>query len=344
MMRIAVIASLAAASFASLPNDQGVIAPDDAKAQELKELLALDSFNVTSSDAEQNRMHAVCDMEYRLSKKFSSPTLGINLIDAGAPQLPFNPFTMPLAAVNAHIAMLNKQKEYLEAQSKAFGGSSSATTASPSTELLTIASGAAAGTCNVDPAAPYACITARQATMGTKVAFTTSQEMPAGYKLVFTITGMVGTTKTKLMSANMVITSSAGATSSPISDNGGTATTADDGNAKYSDNTDYSRTEANTEAGGFKMISSDDNSVAAGFAAFATNAHTIVDKVTSFSMTIGPLAKALKQIKGGSLKLGEGVYAWTNRATTAGLKEQIEGAVLDASGTVLSTSTQTVPM
>jgi hypothetical protein len=344
MMRIAVIASLAAASFAALPNDQGVIAPDDAKAQELKELLALDSFNVTSSDAEQNRMHAICDMEYRLSKKFSSPTLGINLIDAGAPQLPFNPFTMPLAAVNAHIAMLNKQKEYLEAQSKAFGGSSSATTASPSTELLTIAAGAAAGTCNIDPAAPYACITARQATMGTKVAFTTSQEMPAAYKLVFTFTGMVGTTKTNLLTADGALTASAAAVG-VISDDGGTATTADDGNAKYSDGTDYTRTQAATEDGGFKQIHMDDNSaVPSEYAALAGQAHTLKNKLTTFSMTIGPLAKALKQIKGGSLKLGAGVYTWASRSVAAGLKEQVEGAVLDASGTVLSTSTQTVPM
>merc|ERR1719473_1841769 len=53
-----------------------------------------------------------------------------NLAAAAQPQLPFNPFTAPLAAVTAHIELLKKQKEFLQAQSDAFGGSSS-TTATP---------------------------------------------------------------------------------------------------------------------------------------------------------------------------------------------------------------------
>lgn len=91
----------------------------------------MDSFNVTAADPEQNRLHAVCDMEYRLSNKLGlgkASGVGLSNLVATSPQLPFNPFTAPLAAVTAHIELLKKQKEYLEAQSAAFGGTSTSTT------------------------------------------------------------------------------------------------------------------------------------------------------------------------------------------------------------------------
>merc|ERR1711988_1488542 len=71
-------------------------------------------------------------MEYRLSKSrgLDQQGLGISnlLVTPAAPQFPFNPFTMPLAAVKAHIALLQQEQKYLQAQSDAFDGSSSSAT------------------------------------------------------------------------------------------------------------------------------------------------------------------------------------------------------------------------
>jgi hypothetical protein len=140
MMRTAFALTFAGLAAAAQPQDTNSLAPADAKSEELKQLLALDSFNVTSSDAEQNRMHAVCDMEYRLSKTRAlgnAQGLGIsNLMIQPAdstPLLPFNPFSMPLLAVKAHISLLEQEKTYLQAQSDAFEGKASASSTSAAT-------------------------------------------------------------------------------------------------------------------------------------------------------------------------------------------------------------------
>lgn len=224
---------------------------------------------------------------------------------------------------------------YMCHDNSAFSGEAGILTVTPTT------------TCNVAGTAPYACVAARAADMGLQVKFTTAKELPVGYKAVFTVTGMVGTTKTKLFSAAGAYAATA-ATTKCITDDQGTSSTADDGAAKYTDNTDYERTEAATEAGGFKLFL-DDNSAPPGaatpYAVLTGTSHAFDAKTNSFSLTVGPLTKALKQIKGGTLKLGMGLGTWTNRDTaTANLKESIEGAVLDATGTLLSTSTVTVPI
>lgn len=148
MMRFAVSATMMAACFGAPADNQGTLVPDS-DPEALKQLLSIDSFNVTRGDDDQNHMHAICDMEYRLSKAFpfeasGSPVTMTNLAAAATPQLPFNPFTAPLAAVTAHIELLKKQKEFLEAQSAAFGGSS--TTASADAVKITAVTRTASST------------------------------------------------------------------------------------------------------------------------------------------------------------------------------------------------------
>merc|ERR1712072_278161 len=120
---------MAAAAVYAAPADdqQAALAPEGDR--EMQALLSMDSFNITSADPEQNRLHAVCDMEYRLSKMTKpagAPGL-MNLAQANtnAASL-FNPFTLPLMAVKQHISLLQQEEKFLQAQSDAFSGTSTA--------------------------------------------------------------------------------------------------------------------------------------------------------------------------------------------------------------------------
>merc|ERR1712072_1169163 len=131
---------MAAAAVYAAPADdqQAALAPEGDR--EMQALLSMDSFNITSADPEQNRLHAVCDMEYRLSKMTKpagAPGL-MNLAQANtnAASL-FNPFTLPLMAVKQHISLLQQEEKFLQAQSDAFSGTSTAsTTVAPSAITL----------------------------------------------------------------------------------------------------------------------------------------------------------------------------------------------------------------
>merc|ERR1719502_890314 len=96
----------------------------------------------------------------------------------------FNPFTMPLMAVKQHIALLQQEEKFLQAQSDAFSGGGGATTATPSAVAISKCEFVAAATTAVGTAQA---VGSRTATDTLQIAFTTNAVAAANQILQLTI-------------------------------------------------------------------------------------------------------------------------------------------------------------
>merc|ERR1711988_600873 len=229
-------------------------------------------------------------MEYRLSKSsgLDKQGLGISnlLVTPAAPQFPFNPFTMPLAAVKAHIALLQQEQKYLQAQSDAFdGSSSSATTASASSTKLSISKvqWVAQATDSATNMAATA-LTTPAADSNVQVYFATTDDIPASARMYVyyeLMTSSSDTTNIAMMAGAGNVAAGSATAWSPI-----VTTTGSDGAVKYADGTtavSYALTATATAATAGGVRSFITTSVASG-----SSCTTLLDAGFVGTSTIAP--------------------------------------------------------